>query len=320
MELKLYQVDAFTDHLFGGNPAAVVPLQQWLPTATMQQLALENNLSETVFFVPASPNSFEEKASPSRLIGTKGRALDPNNSEIDEINHRSKNPPLESPLRPFGGRKAEGRGGDFDIRWFTPGVEINLCGHATLAAAYTLYNKLGFAEDTLIFNSKSGLLKVVQQGDRLVLDFPSWKPSLKTEFPELLSAALGGAEIKEVHQYRDWLVVLKDEAAVKNCQPDFTIMKKIEEKIIITAKGDTADFVSRFFAPTAGVDEDPVTGSAHSQLIPFWSEKLGKTEMTAKQLSHRGGDLFCNQVNEQRVLIGGQCVFYMEGTFQISDL
>ena len=288
MELKLYQVDAFTDHLFGGNPAAVVPLQQWLPTATMQQLAMENNLSETVFFVPASPNSFEEKASPSRLIGTKGGALDPNNSEIDEINHRSKNPPLESP--------------------------------ATLAAAYTLYNKLGFAEDTLIFNSKSGLLKVVQQGDRLVLDFPSWKPSLKTEFPELLSAALGGAEIKEVHQYRDWLVVLKDEAAVKNCQPDFTIMKKIEEKIIITAKGDTADFVSRFFAPTAGVDEDPVTGSAHSQLIPFWSEKLGKTEMTAKQLSHRGGDLFCNQVNEQRVLIGGQCVFYMEGTFQISDL
>jgi PhzF family phenazine biosynthesis protein len=272
MELKLFQVDAFTDHLFGGNPAAVVPLKQWLPTETMQQLALENNLSETVFFVPA-------------------------------------------PL--WGGLEATT---DFDIRWFTPGVEINLCGHATLAAAYVLFNKLGFAKETLTFSSKSGLLSLVQEGEKLIMDFPSWKPSPKTVYPELLQAALGGVTIKEVHQYRDWLVVLEDEAAVKNCLPDFTLMKKIEEKIIITAQGDTADFVSRFFAPTAGVDEDPVTGSAHSQLIPFWNEKLGKTSMTAKQLSHRGGDLFCSQLNNERVSIGGQCVFYMEGTFRISDV
>ncbi|MES2776120.1 MAG: PhzF family phenazine biosynthesis protein [Bacteroidota bacterium] len=269
MELKLYQVDAFTGHLFGGNPAAVVPLQQWLPTETMQQLALENNLSETVFFVPA------------RLWGGLEEAA------------------------------------DFDIRWFTPEVEINLCGHATLAAAYVLFHKLGFAKETLTFKSKSGLLKVRQEGKRFIMDFPSWKPAPKTEYPKLLPAALGGAKIMEVYQYRDLLVVLEDEAAVKNCLPDFTLMKKIDEKIIITAKGSSVDFVSRFFAPSAGINEDPVTGSAHSQLIPFWHEKLGKTEMTARQLSQRGGDLYCTQLNDQRVLIGGECVFYMEGTFWI---
>lgn len=237
-----------------------------------------------------------------------GGALDLNNLDSSEKTHGSESPPLES------------READFDIRWFTPGVEINLCGHATLAAAYVLFNKLGFAKETLTFSSKSGLLSVVKEGEKLIMDFPSWKPSPKTVYPELLEAALGGIVIKEMHQYRDWLVVLEDEAAVKNCQPDFTLMKKIEEKIIITAKGDTVDFVSRFFAPTAGIDEDPVTGSAHSQLIPFWNEKLGKTSMTAKQLSHRGGDLFCSQLNNERVSIGGQCVFYMEGTFRISDV
>ncbi|MEO7312486.1 MAG: PhzF family phenazine biosynthesis protein [Chitinophagaceae bacterium] len=267
MELKLYQVDAFTNHLFGGNPAAIVPLQEWLSTEMMQKLALENNLSETVFFVP------------SRIWGG-----------LEEV-------------------------ADFDIRWFTPGVEINLCGHATLAAAFVLFNKLGFAKETLTFNSKSGLLKVVQRNGKLEMDFPSWKPSPKTAYPELLQHALGGAVIKEVYQYRDLLVLLEDEAAVKNCQPDFTLMKKVGEKIIITAKGENVDFVSRFFAPTAGIDEDPVTGSAHSQLIPFWHERLGKKQMTAKQLSHRGGDLFCTQVNEDRVIIGGECVFYMEGRF-----
>jgi len=296
MELKLYQVDAFTDHLFGGNPAAVVPLQQWLPTETMQQLALENNLSETVFFVAlASPNPSERGA--------------------------SENPPLEgreaSPLEGRESFSSEGFEADFDIRWFTPGVEINLCGHATLAAAYVLFNKLGFVKETLVFNSKSGLLKVMQKGDRLLMDFPSWKPSLKSGYPDLLPMALGGAPIKEVYQSRDLLVVLENEAAVKNCRPDFTVMKKIEDKIIITAQGNYVDFVSRFFAPTAGVEEDPVTGSAHSQLTPFWSERLGKTEMTAKQLSHRGGNLYCTQVSEERVLIGGQCVFYMEGIFWI---
>lgn len=268
MELKIFQVDAFTNQLFGGNPAAVVPLQTWLPDDLMQKLGMENNLSETVFFVPSAKEGEENYT-----------------------------------------------GADFDIRWFTPSIEINLCGHATLASAFVLFNKLGFAKETITFHSKSGLLKVSQKDSMLVMDFPSWKPKPLTKYPDALSAALGGSSISSVHQYRDLLVVLEDEEAVLSCTPDFGLIKRLGEKIIVTAKGNAVDFVSRFFAPTAGVDEDPVTGSAHSQLIPFWSEQLGKKEMSAKQLSQRGGDLYCKQVDEERVLIGGHCVFYLEGTF-----
>jgi PhzF family phenazine biosynthesis protein len=260
MTLPIYQVDAFTDTLFGGNPAAVIPLQSWLPDVVMQQIALENNLSETVFFVPAANEEW-----------------------------------------------------DYDIRWFTPEIEINLCGHATLASAFILFTQLGFAREKLVFHSKSGLLTIRQMNGLLLMDFPSWKPQPATLHPERLSDALGGALIESVHQYRDWLVVLPDETAVQNCRPDFSIMKTIPEKIIITARGVEADFVSRFFAPTAGVDEDPVTGSAHSQLIPYWSEVLGKTELTARQLSRRGGKLWCRQLSNERVEIGGQSVFYMKG-------
>lgn len=264
LTLPIYQADAFTNKLFGGNPAAVIPLQQWLPDKLMQQIALENNLSETVFFVPT------------------------NNTEAD-----------------------------FDIRWFTPDVEINLCGHATLASAYILYTQLDFSKEKIVFHSKSGLLSISRQDGRLVMDFPSWKPKPATLIPERLSDALGGATIESVHQYRDWLVVLQNEEAVQNCQPDFSIMKSIPEKIIITAKGNSVDFVSRFFAPTAGINEDPVTGSAHSQLIPYWNEVLGKEEMNAKQLSQRGGTLYCKQMSEDRVSIGGECVFYMKGEIYV---
>lgn len=260
MKLTIYQADAFTNKLFGGNPAAVIPLQQWLPDELMQQIAFENNLSETVYFVPSE----NEKA-------------------------------------------------DYDIRWFTPDVEVNLCGHATLASAFILFTQLGFTKEKLVFSSKSGLLTISQEGDRLMMDFPSWKPKPASIYPERLSDALGGAAIETVHQYRDWLVILKDEEAVQNCRPDFSIMQNISEKIIITAKGNEADFVSRFFAPTAGINEDPVTGSAHSQLIPYWSEILHKNELSARQLSRRGGILYCKQINEERVMIGGQCVFYMKG-------
>lgn len=260
--LQLYQVDAFTNKLFGGNPAAVVPLDEWLDATLMQQLALENNLSETVFFVPSQ----EE-------------------------------------------------GADYDIRWFTPEVEINLCGHATLASAYVLFNLLSFDKLQLTFRSKSGLLSVTKESDLFTMDFPSWKPKVLDEYHESLQNVLGGAAIKGVYQYRDLLVELEDEAAVKNCEPDFTLMKKYFDKMIITAKGDTVDFVSRFFAPAAGVNEDPVTGSAHSQLIPFWSEKLGKNKMHALQLSQRGGELWVEQVNDARVKMSGQCVFYMKGEF-----
>jgi len=240
MKLTLYQVDAFTNKLFGGNPAAVIPMKKWLSTELMQKIALENNLSETVFFVPS-----------------------------------------------------EKKGVDYDIRWFTPTVEINLCGHATLAAGYIIFRELKKKKKSITFSCKSGLLTVTRKKDRIEMDFPSWKPSVVIDPPSSLSDALGGAEIVGVYKQRDLLVELKNEAAVKNCKPDFGLLRTIGDKMIITASGKDVDFVSRFFAPTAGIDEDPVTGSAHSQLIPFWSERLGKNKMSARQLSARGGEIGC---------------------------
>ena len=263
MKLTLYQVDAFTNYLFGGNPAAVIPLKKWIPDELMQQLALENNLSETVFFVPS-----ENKAT------------------------------------------------DYDIRWFTPAVEINLCGHATLASAFVIFEILKKKKKKIVFDSKSGFLTVKKSGDIFEMDFPSWKPERITDYPPELISSLGNPEIAGVYLSRDYLVELNTEEAVKIIQPDFTLMKKVVEKVIITAPGKDVDFVSRFFAPTAGVDEDPVTGSAHSQLTPFWSYKLGKAKMTAKQLSKRGGDIYCEQKGE-RVIMGGQCVFYMKGEISL---
>jgi PhzF family phenazine biosynthesis protein len=264
MKLTLYQIDAFANKLFGGNPAAVIPLTTWIDEVLMQQIALENNLSETVFIVPAA--------------------------------------------------KSEA---DYEIRWFTPEVEINLCGHATLASAYVLFNILGFGKAEIKFSSKSGILKVKKDGDLIVMDFPSWKPERFTDYPTELSQILGGAEIVGVYKYRDILVELANEDAVKNCAPDFSLMKKHIDKMIITAPGKTVDFVSRFFAPGAGIDEDPVTGSAHSQLIPFWSEKLNKTKMHALQLSKRGGEIWCEQLNTDRVTMAGNGVFYMKGEISL---
>ena len=260
MKLTLYQIDAFTNKLFGGNPAAVISLKQWLDTALMQKIALENNVSETVFFVPAASTD-----------------------------------------------------ADFEIRWFTPEVEINLCGHATLASAYVLFNILDFANPEIRFSSKSGILKVTQQDGLITMDFPSWKPERLDIYPNELANILGNTEIVGVYQNRDILVELLNEDAVKNCVPDFSLMKKHIDKMIITAPGKNVDFVSRFFAPGAGVDEDPVTGSAHSQLIPFWSEKLGKKKIHALQLSKRGGEIWCEQLNAKRVTMAGNCVYYMKG-------
>lgn len=264
MKLNLYQVDAFTSTLFKGNPAAVVPLEKWIDEALMQQLAMENNLAETVFFVP---------------------------SEKEEA--------------------------DFDIRWFTPEVEINLCGHATLASAFVLYTQLGFTKPSIVFNSKSGLLTVEKNGFNYEMDFPSWKPERITDYPDGIEEILGVNEILGAYKYRDLLIEVATEEEVLNAKPDFTALKKTGEMLILTAKGKTVDFVSRFFAPSAGIDEDPVTGSAHSQLIPFWSEKLNKKRMTAKQLSKRGGDLVCEQKSTERVMMGGECVFYMKGEFEV---
>ena len=280
MKLTVYQIDAFTDKLFGGNPAAVIPLTDWLDDALMQQIALENNLSETVFFVPR----------PAEII-----IMD------------SPDPLVIHPL------VVEADPREYDIRWFTPEVEINLCGHATLASAYVLFNILEHPAHSITFHSKSGPLVVTRTDDRISMDFPAWKPTKLETTPEFLQEALGGVEVKEVHQYRDLLVVVPDEAAVQQCVPDFTLLKKHFDKLIITAAGESADFVSRFFAPGAGVDEDPVTGSAHSQLIPFWSERLNQHLLVAKQLSKRGGTIYCEQLSEERVLMSGHCVFYMKG-------
>ena len=273
MKLTIYQVDAFTDKLFGGNPAAVIPLDKWLDAQLMQQIALENNLSETVFIVPCG--------------------------------------------------KADA---DYDIRWFTPEVEINLCGHATLAGAYLLFNILNFDKAELRFNSMSGILKVSKENDFICMDFPSWKPERLDIYPDELSAILNYEEFVAVYKHRDILVEFMNEDAVKNCSPDFSLMKKHIDKMIITAPAnkrslgaaDPVDFVSRFFGPGAGIDEDPVTGSAHSQLIPFWAEKLDKNNLHALQLSKRGGELWCEQKGD-RVIMKGKAVFYMKGEIHLNE-
>ena len=262
MKLTLYQIDAFTNKVFGGNPAAVIPLEKWIPDELLQKLALENNLSETVFFVPS---------------GTE----------------------------------------EYEIRWFTPLAEINLCGHATLASAFVLYNFLNFKGPKLIFHSKSGKLEIEKRNDLYVMDFPAWRPKRIYKYPGNLRLALGVDEIVGIYKHRDLLIELNKEGDVRKSRPNFSAIKKWEEKVIITAPGnDEIDFVSRFFAPSVGIDEDPVTGSAHSQLIPFWSEKLNKKKMHAKQLSQRGGELWVEDWGD-RVSIAGQCVFYMKGEIEI---
>jgi PhzF family phenazine biosynthesis protein len=267
MKLPIYQVDAFTDKLFSGNPAAVIPLDKWLDDELLQKIAMENNLSETVFFVSTGGSSET----------------------------------------------------DFDIRWFTPAVEINLCGHATLGAAYIIFNYLGFKNKHLHFQSKSGKLSIEKKGDMLEMDFPAWKPERFNDYPEDLLTALNLKEVVGVYKYRDLLVELQNEEDVKKCSPDFTHLKHLGYKVIITSPGKgEIDFVSRFFAPSAGIDEDPVTGSAHSQLIPFWSEKLGKKKLKAKQVSQRGGDLECT-IHGDRVTMAGECVFYMKGEIEVSS-
>lgn len=278
--MTLYQIDAFTDKLFGGNPAAVIPLEKWPDEKLMQQIAMENNLSETVFFVPVHGNSS------SFGVPEKERT-----------------------------QFREGAA-DFEIRWFTPEVEINLCGHATLASAYVLFNFLNFNKPEIRFSSFSGILKVTRENDLICLDFPSWKPERLDIYPDELSFILDHAEIVGVYKHRDILVELMNEEEVKNCTPDFSLMKKHIDKMIITAPGKKVDFVSRFFAPGAGIDEDPVTGSAHSQLIPFWAEKLGKNDLHALQLSKRRGELWC-ELKGDRVIMKGKAVYYMKGEFTL---
>lgn len=260
MKLDIYQVDAFTKTLFKGNPAAIVPLKEWISDAQMQSIAAENNLAETAFIV-----------------------------------HEKKG---------------------FRIRWFTPAVEVDLCGHATLAAAYLYFKELGYSENTIIFNSKSGPLSVNWADEVLFLDFPTDVIS-STPLPENLEKALGASITNCIKGKTDILVELPSQSAIEALTPDFRLLSTIKARgIIATAKGDKVDFVSRFFAPQSGIDEDPVTGSAHTTLIPYWAEKLNKNQMNALQLSKRGGELRC-ELRNNRVLIGGNAVLYLKGEIYI---
>ena len=261
MELKLYQVDAFTDRTFGGNPAAVVPLRAWLPDGTMQAIALENNLSETAFFVPRED-------------------------------------------------------GGFDLRWFTPRLEVDLCGHATLGTAWVLFNRLGYDGGTIVFHTRSGPLTVSRDGDRLAMDFPAQPPAPEPADIGDVAGALGVApEAVLAAPYA--LAVLDGEETVRTVRPDFRRVAGLDiPELIITAPGENCDFVSRFFAPAGGIDEDPATGSAHCILIPYWAGRLGRTEMFARQVSARGGALWC-ALKGDRVSIAGHAAPYLEGTITV---
>lgn len=259
MEVSQYQVDAFAHSVFEGNPAAVVPLDSWLPDEVMQSIAAENNLAETAFFVP------------------------------------------------------EGEG--FRIRWFTPTVEVKLCGHATLASAYVLYEKLGYDKDRVVFESLSGPLAVSREDGLLVLDFPA-QPGVVCEPPEALVRGLGVLPA-ECLASEDYLVVLESERQLVDMVPDQAALMELDLRgVAVTAPGDSKDFVVRFFGPRCGIPEDPVTGSAYTQLAPYWAERLGRNRMAARQISPRGGDVWCELVGE-RVKIAGSAVLFLEGEIHL---
>ena len=260
MQLKIYQLDAFTDKVFGGNPAAVIPLTEWLSDELMQKIALENNLAETAFYVP--------------------------------------------------------EGDRFHLRWFTPTVEVNLCGHATLATAYTIFHDENYPKSVIEFTSKSGVLKVEKQGDLLELDFPADKLQ-PAETPQALIEALGTTPKETLKGLTDYLLIFDNEAQIKALKPDFRKMSEVDCRgVIVTAKGDKVDFVSRFFGPQSGIDEDPVTGSAHTTLTPYWAKVLEKTEFEARQISARGGELSCKLMGD-RVKIAGKVTPYLVGEIHI---
>lgn len=259
--LPLYQIDAFTDKIFGGNPAAVVPLQSWLSDTQLQNITNENNLSETAFFVPKE--------------------------------------------------------GGYELRWFTVLGEIDLCGHATLASAYVIFKYLKYASDIIDFETRfAGPLRVSRTGDMLTLDFPSRMPEKLQAYPPELISSLGGAVPSEVHLSRDYVVVFENEDVIRAIAPNYVVMEKLKNRVCITAKGKDCDFVSRFFCAGDAMPEDPVTGSSHCSLVPFWAGRLGKSELVAKQLSLRGGTLLC-RLAENRVFLSGKAVTYLEGKIYI---
>jgi PhzF family phenazine biosynthesis protein len=260
MKITLYQVDAFAGKLFSGNPAAVCILEQWLPDALMQNIAMENNLAETAFIVK------------------------------------------------------EPKG--LHIRWFTPATEVRLCGHATLASAHVIFNHLNESKPEISFNSLSGELKVRKEGNELTLNFPA-DIMQEIEPPVAITEAIGLSPDKAYKGKTDFMLICQDQSVVEKIRPDMRKLKETQARgVIVTAPGKKSDFVSRFFAPAVGVDEDPVTGSAHTSLIPYWSKRLGKTEMSAIQLSSRRGYLKCKYLGD-RVEIGGTAVTFLVGEIDV---
>jgi len=266
MNLRFFWIDAFTDHVFAGNPAGVVPLDRWLPDDVMQHIAFENGLSETAFFVRTGPDQF-------------------------------------------------------DLRWFTPAVEVELCGHATLASAFTLFTELGQAGSRITFNSRSGPLPVARlHGGRFELDFPANPPALTVDAitARIVAAALGRPPRWLGRTRFDLFAVLADAEAVGALHPELAQVAAAGARgLIVTAEGEgDDDFVSRFFAPQSGIPEDPVTGSAHCALAPYWAVLLGRTTLHARQVSARGGELWCEHRGE-RVGIAGRAVTYLRGELTV---
>ena len=260
MNFTIYQIDAFAEKTFSGNPAAVIPLKTWLSDNVMQNIAKENNLSETAFFI------------------------------------QTKN--------------------GFQIRWFTPTTEVDLCGHATLATAHVLFNHLNYSEKEINFESRSGILKVRKENKYIILDFPLSKVS-EIEIPENLKLAFNIQPKKYLKGRDDLMLIFENENDIISLKPNFSIIAESKTRgIICTSQSEKYDFVSRFFAPAVGVNEDPVTGSAHTMLIPYWAKILNKNQLKAKQVSARGGILHCTNLNN-RVEIGGKAVTYLVGEITI---
>ena len=259
--MQIYQVDAFTDAVFGGNPAAVVPLKEWLSDDIMQKIAAENNLAETAYYIPD--------------------------------------------------------GDDFKLRWFTPRIEVKLCGHATLATAHVLFSEKGYDKDQVVFHTKSGALTVKKTSNGYEMDFPADQIELVENPPQGLIDGLK-VDILEVWKGdTDYMVILENEKLVQSLSPDFRLLGSYEARgTIVTGVGDQVDFVSRCFYPQAGIDEDPTTGSAHTSLTPYWANKLGKNTLQARELSKRIGNLECVATGD-RVLLRANAVTYLKGEIKI---
>lgn len=275
MRIPLVQIDAFADSLFEGNPAAVMPLDRWLPDDVLQKLALENNLSETAFLVRRQ-----------------------NDGEVP--------PDPDAPA--------------YELRWFTPAIEVDLCGHATLAASSYLFDDVHNDAETVQFSTRSGWLTVTRSDDGLLtMDFPA-EPPVRAEIDPIIARALG-ADVLEAHRATDLIYILKDAEAVRNLTPDRNVLASLPVRgVAVTASGEGTgfNFVSRWFGVQAGIPEDPVTGSAHCQLAPLWAERMGRTEMTARQVSPRGGTVAVRLAGD-RVFLSGRCVRYLEGTVVLPD-